>query len=795
MSSWIDIRERVAGKWQIPLLAVSVILLAGSFLFTRPTPTTTPIDEVLKYLDAYVAGGLYDRAIEFGEAVLASEGRTPRDLARVHLRVARAKFGHSLDKRVKTPDAGDQVVGHYDQAQARRVKRTAEHFERIGTAQEWLRRFSAAVESYEKAVAGGVKSEQDLRKHVLELRRDRLHVSSETFSLLLDQFLSKIDDHRLDLRLWAIEEKLNALDLAGATSQASTVLAREKEHFGDSQFHDRFACLEALVMYKSGHLDEAERYLRTIRNRVDAADEAHAMSGWLLGKVVLGGENPQRPLEALSFFKDVIGEHPESPYALASRVGSAEALARLQRHEEALEAYRSAIDDLKHAGSSSVITLDAIRASLGVLAEAQRVEGQFRAGVEYARLSSTLVDRRQVERATQALGRLASLLGLEADDLLARAAALGEEERGGEEPLLTDARRRSTEAAAVYLEIARINTLNERRMSEASWRAAELYERAGDRKRAANLYRQFARERAGDPLVPRALYRLGRIRQELGDYSGAIEAFRECSTRFAHVIDGAKALIPLAECYLAKGDSGYDLAEKTLGLVLDDPEVFTPEAPEFADALLLQGDLDNRAGRYEHAIAVFEEWLRRYGERPLDARQAMRVRYLLADSNRQSALALQRELEEAACSGQRAQMRADSTARLTRARGLYRSLIAAYQVSDEAALDPVDQLRLKHARLYEADCLFAMQAYKQALKLYEEAAGTYQDSPTALAAYVQIINCHVFLGRPTEARAALARAEILTDRIPDKAFEKSLSPEKRADWKRYFKWLLEAELF
>ena len=176
MSSWVDIRERVAGKWQIPLLAVSVILLGGSFLFTRPTPTTTPIDEVLKYLD---------RAVEFGEAVLASEGRTPRDLARVHLRVARAKFGHSLDKRVKTLDAGDQVVGHYDQAQALRVKLKAEDFERIGTAQEWLRRFGAAVRSYEKAVARGVKSGQDLRKHILELRRDRLHVPSETFSLLL----------------------------------------------------------------------------------------------------------------------------------------------------------------------------------------------------------------------------------------------------------------------------------------------------------------------------------------------------------------------------------------------------------------------------------------------------------------------------------------------------------------------------------------------------------------------------------------------------------------------------------
>jgi tetratricopeptide (TPR) repeat protein len=795
MSSWENIRERVTGKWQIPLLVCSVALLVGSFLFTRPTPATTPIDPALKYLDACVAGGLFERAAEYGEAFLASEGRTPRDLAHVHLRVARAKFGQFLAKRTATPDAGDQVLAHYDPARAFRVKLTPEDFERIGTAQEWLYRFNAAVESYEEAIARGVKNGQDLRKHTLELRRDRLHVPVEAFSLLLDQFLAEIDDHRLDLRLWAIEEKITALDQAGDITQASTVLAREKERFADSAFRDRFGGLEALVMYKSGHLDEAERYLRTIRNRVRPEDEAHAMTGWLLGKVVLGSEDPQRPLEALSFFTDVIGEHPESPYALASRVGSAEALAALRRHEESLEAYRQAIGDLQYVGNSGVVTRDAVRASLGVLAEVQRIEGEYGSGAEYARLASTLVDRSEVEQATQAFGRLAALLALEAEARFTEAGSLDDGDQAGRAPLLADARARSAEAAAVYLDIARINTLNERRVSEASWRAAELYDRAGDRKRAASLYQQFARERTGDPLVPRALYRLGRIRQELGDYSGAVAALRECSTRFDHLIDGAKALIPLAECYLAMGDPGYDLAEKTLGLVLDDPVVFTPQAPEFADALLLLGDLDNRTGRYEHAISLFEEWLQRYGERPVDARQAMQVRYLLADSYRQSALALQRELGEAAFTGQRAQMQADAAARLTRARGLYRSLITGYQRPGDLPLTPVDRLRLKHARLYEADCLFAMQAYKPALKLYEAAAGAYQDSPTALAAYVQIINCHVFLGQPTEARAALARAEILTDRIPDAAFDQSLSPERRADWKRYFKWLLGVGLF
>jgi tetratricopeptide (TPR) repeat protein len=102
---------------------------------------------------------------------------------------------------------------------------------------------------------------------------------------------------------------------------------------------------------------------------------------------------------------------------------------------------------------------------------------------------------------------------------------------------------------------------------------------------------------------------------------------------------------------------------------------------------------------------------------------------------------------------------------------------------------------LRHAYLYEADCFFETQDFRRALKLYEEAAGMYKDSCSALAAHVQIINSYVFLGQPEEARAALARAIVLVDTMPDDAFDNPVSREGRRDWKRYFDWLEQAELF
>ena len=39
-------------------------------------------------------------------------------------------------------------------------------------------------------------------------------------------------------------------------------------------------------------------------------------------------------MEAVSFFEDLIQHHGSGPYATASRVGIAEALAYMQRHRE-----------------------------------------------------------------------------------------------------------------------------------------------------------------------------------------------------------------------------------------------------------------------------------------------------------------------------------------------------------------------------------------------------------------------------------------------------------------------------
>lgn len=802
MSDWQGIKHRLAGKWQIPLLAVSLAALGGGLLCLRPTPDKLPLDRALRHLDVMVPGGLYDRAIELADAQLAVAGRTERDRAPLHLQLARALFGQAVRDRRRTAEVGRRVVEHFNQAVQHGQTLTAADLEHAGRAQEWQQDYAAAVEYYTKAVTAGVEAAPDLERHILTLRRTALGAPADEFKGRLEAFVRGLPDHRLDLHIWATEQRLRVLEALGEMAWAPTLLAREKARFSGSTFEDRFAYLEALVLYKTDHADDAEAHLRAIRNRVNRLDDVYARTGWLLGLAVLGERDPQRPEEAASFFRDVIRDHPDGAYGVASRIGLARALTMLERTDDAIEAYELALAGLRGLSDPYPTDLDVLRVQLGVASDGQRRLGNLKAAVAFADFAVRLADRDDVEQRSMYLEQLAeSRVGY---------AVVLDDRPYDETDILSDdvslptrvfrtaaARDMARQAAATFLDIARINTLNERRASYTSWQAAELFGRAGDGDRAVALFEEFVRERPHDPRVPRAWLRIGSLWQALGESARAVQAYQQCYRQYPLTLDGSRALIPLARAYMESNPPDYDLAEKTLRIVLDDPKVFTPAAPEFAEALFLLGDILDRRGEVERAITVLEEALERYP----DDRRVLRARFLLADAYRKSALALKQDAGQARIPGEIRYMRTEADRRFTRARELYRALIDALAPADPDATPDargparLTRMYLRLAQLYEADCLFDLRRYEDALKLYEEAAVTYRDTASALAAYLQIINCHVLLQRPQEARAALARAQILVDAIPTEAFERSVSPEGRADWKRHFKWLEHSGLF
>ena len=134
MSQWAVLNQRMAGKWQIPLFAVSLLLLAGAYLRVRPDPAKLPVEEALAHIDTVAAAGLFERAIALGGVLLERDERSEVELAAVHLRLARAKYGRAREMRSHSAVIGRQIIDHYDHALANAESITVEDFARMGHA-------------------------------------------------------------------------------------------------------------------------------------------------------------------------------------------------------------------------------------------------------------------------------------------------------------------------------------------------------------------------------------------------------------------------------------------------------------------------------------------------------------------------------------------------------------------------------------------------------------------------------------------------------------------------------------
>jgi len=282
--------------------------------------------------------------------------------------------------------------------------------------------------------------------------------------------------------------------------------------------------------------------------------------------------------------------------------------------------------------------------------------------------------------------------------------------------------------------------------------------------------------------------RLGGALQAAGRFEEAVEIYQRNCSQFPRSPHAAASLIPLAECFIARGNEYSSQAEQALLTIIEDSAIFTPQAVEYRDAMFLLGKLRCHDRRFEQAIPILSEAIQNYPDDP----RVLQARFLLADAYQQSALDIRNhELPNPERVGATEHLRAEVTRRLGEAAQRFHAMVALIEERGETGLSDLEQVYLRDARLYEADCLFALGRHAEALSLYERAAWIYKDSPVALGAYVQIINCYVLLSREAEALRALRRAQYLAGTIPDEAFESVSAFESRESWQRYFDWVSE----
>ncbi len=773
---WTDVRDRVAGKWQIPTFVLSAIALIFSLATYRSPIDKIPFDAYRAKLPELIDNGLYTAAIETAEQMLAVPEKEPEEYAFPRGLMAKAILLRADRADRITPRVARLGIDEFDKASIDGYELDAEDHRLVAFAQEQIGQLDLALMHLDAAIALVDEPDIDVLWRAAKLRSETKGLSGEAGVAELDRVLNA-SGGRQDAFLWATEQSLYLRLSLGDFAGARQLLDEHADRFEDTMGAPWGAYFSALVSSRTGEGDEAERNLRHLLNSLVVRDDLYVRASWLLGRVLLGASGPERPMAAQRYFRDIVDEDVGDVFTVAAELGMAEVAVMMQRFDDALHHYRRAVDRLAALPANPVIDQRAVVSSLMVVASQLRQNDKLERALDFGELAIAFDDAEdKTLRAT--------LLQNVSDMKAALARSLRHDAPGNTQHEL-DARRLLLEAAAALRDIADLATMDEDLASDMAWRAAELTNESGDAQATIRAMQGFVLARSEDPLVPRALRMLGEAQQSLGLYEDAIDTYRENYRRFPRTQDAGNSLIPLARSYIALGDEYADLAEKTLRIVLEQSDVFTPAAPEYRDAVFLLGDLLNRSGAYERAVPVLEEGLERY---PNDTR-ASRARFLLGDCYRQSGVALEKDLAEALFTGQREKIAIERERRLRKAASLFDAMVQDFETLDTDSLSELDRVYLRHARMYQADCLFELGEYAEALVQYERAAWIYKGTTTALSAYVQIINCYTFMGRPDDAAAALRRARYLVDTIPDAAFEEQPAVETRADWKSYFDWV------
>ena len=88
--------------------------------------------------------------------------------------------------------------------------------------------------------------------------------------------------------------------------------------------------------------------------------------------------------------------------------------------------------------------------------------------------------------------------------------------------------------------------------------------------------------------------------------------------------------------------------------------------------------------------------------------------------------------------------------RLVKAREHFDRVVEMYKTTPPKG--DLEKLYQRLAHFYRADYVYDLGNYAESIRLYNLAAFRYQDDPSALAAYIQIVNAYSRWGRSTKPR-------------------------------------------
>jgi len=773
---------RASQLWQLPLLLLSLGLFAyAAYLFIDPKPGMT-IDQKIDIAQHLLARHRPEAAIEHLNKLLITEKMEPDKQGRLHLLLATALESAQKSKRLNIPANHIRIIEQTRMAMAQGIKPDADIHRRLGESFEALNRPAEALENYRQSATLDPQLAISLQRKIIDLQLGQDdHIGAEV-SLEAYAKMPEISEAE---RAWALGVRAHILTDRGQFTLARTLLddalkiSIDPVHQGEVNFRLGY------VAWKTGNIDEAERYLRVAREQLRVQHPLDAEACYVLGRIY---QEKNQPAQAVSYYQIVLTSHPGAKVAPLARLGRG--VCRIMTSDD--DAGLSDLQDLTNQvleKSSRARYREPVVEGLQQAGKLLEAKAKYQSAIELLAYEQSLIP----EPPGNFYARLGNIFEKRSDQIAATIPDADEVEKIRRTQQARDLRAKAGDA---YITYSRALTLaDDFGYGEALWHGVELYDRAGDVQRVISALELFVAERPEDALAPDALLRLGRAYQACGLFDKAITAYQRNQFRYPKSLAASKSAVPLAQAYIAKGTEFAAKAERTLLSVIDNNPLLTPQSEEFRQALFELAQLFYRSGRYEESVAKLEELTQRY---PNEERMGQLL-FLMGDSYRKSANLLDVKLaaadfnEGSSGAGEAVDATVAKKERLAKAAALYDRVIELYR--KDLPGTETDKLYLRLSHFYRADCMYDLGRYEEAVRLYDAAAFRYQDDPSALSAYVQIVNSYFALGKVDEAKTANERAKWLLRRMPQEAFNDGGFSMPKNYWEQWLKWTSEAGMW
>ena len=804
-----------ASVWQLPVLAVGLVMLGVGLYLAKPRFVSPDYHAMLDTVQQYLRAGNPE------EARARMDLMVEEDLAQQDDAIRGRYYQYLGDHdwlvyddlypvAVDTPESRAQlnkVVDAYRTADDDFDRRLdGESMQRWAKALVHLGKEDAALKLVDRMDAGDADKRYRLIRELIEGYRDR--GDPKAFAALLDRFERTLRDERdkkkqLEQRQWVAQVRARHYLDVEDPQRAIDYINREMQRLRAAGAADDPALLVLLAQayQDAADFDNARRLYAVAQQMVDDSDPLNGpvLVGLAKIELAIGGEGFED--RAHTLFNRAARDFPMGPAYLDAIIGRAHVQAMQRRHAEALDHFRLAIAHLLEHTPAHDPRRDDTVTRITSQVDLSIDLGAFEDALDYLNLLLPMYDGGKALPG-QTLLQFARIHEKIAQQRHEHADALDPLKwTGPGDPPIAARRNAYQESAFHFGQSAEffkrhadtVTLVDDAAHGQSLWSAGDNFDKAQRWTDAIDTFAEYVSTRPGDGDQLKARHHLALAYMADRQYDSAIGILNDLIDQNPQSNWAYASLVPLARCYTATEQP--DAAVRVLLSIVDGHPGIRPDSETYREALVdlartyyLQGQSD--PVYFVSAIERLDTAVERYGHTP----RGPVLRYMLADSLRRSSRALDQQAENARSERQRLAFQAERAQRLRDAEGYYDQVITELEARFAAARSELENLYLRNAYFYKADCAYDRRDFAVAINRYREAAQRWSDHPASLVAQVQIVNAYCEMQEFQQAYVANQNALWQLSQMPDEIFDRPDMPMTRRHWEDWLRWSSELKL-